>query len=65
VTSISIDNGRRSRRLHRTAADNLAATLMATSASVQWANGTLSMGAHDIEDLYKSVERELLKHALD
>lgn len=52
-THLQIDNGRRSRRLHRVISDGLAAPVQ-VSRTTHWSNGTLLMGAVDLEDLYNS-----------
>ena len=47
VTSITIDNGRKSRRLLRVVED------LAPTFNGGWANGTLRLGAEDVEALYR------------
>jgi len=57
ITVISIDNGRRSRRLRRTAANDLARNLRATGGGMFRANGSMRIGAKDVEDLFNSVSK--------
>ncbi len=57
VLSIQIDNGRRSRRLQRIVSSDLVLPVSQTTeggVTELWSNGSLTMGALDLEDLYTS-----------
>ena len=55
VSSLSVDNGRRSRRLRRVVAADLAEPVsVSPSSNTLWSNGSLTLGAVDLESLYNS-----------